>query len=67
MELYRRARGVLPSVFTFIRTVDQNKVSDNGDSHYSSVEHDLADPGCGADDDDPGGGSITSAEMIMPP
>jgi hypothetical protein len=24
MELYRRARGVLPSVFTFIRTVDQN-------------------------------------------
>ena len=22
MELYRRARGVLPSVFTFIRTVD---------------------------------------------
>ena len=25
MELYRRARGVLPSVFTFIRTVDQNE------------------------------------------
>ena len=25
MELYRRARGVLPSVFTFIRTVDQNQ------------------------------------------
>jgi len=25
MELYRRARGVLPSVFTFIRTVDQKK------------------------------------------
>ena len=24
MELYRRARGVLPSVFTFIRTVDQS-------------------------------------------
>ena len=24
MELCRRARGVLPSVFTFIRTVDQN-------------------------------------------
>ena len=23
MELYRRARGVLPFVFTFIRTVDQ--------------------------------------------
>ena len=23
MELYRRARGVLPSVFTFIRTVDE--------------------------------------------
>ena len=27
MELYRRARGVLPSVFTFIRTVDQNPLS----------------------------------------
>ena len=25
MDLYRRARGVLPSVFTFIRTVDQIK------------------------------------------
>jgi hypothetical protein len=27
MELYRRARGVLPSVFTFIRTVDQKKTN----------------------------------------
>ena len=26
MELYRRARGALPSVFTFIRTVDQKLI-----------------------------------------
>ena len=41
MELYRRARGVLPSVFTFIRTVIYEHNARSGGTPAAPREKDL--------------------------
>ena len=57
MELYRRARGVVSFVFTFIRTILKKLEKKQLYVTTQNSTDEMDDPGGGADDNVPGGGS----------